>query len=182
VKDLESNQVEDELDDLITTLSAEAYFNHRTVPELDRLRAQAPYLAMRIQIYDALILFTSLASTVLGALKYKEWIPVTVAVVSFLTTYMQYEGLHTRIGAANTAIGELNALVATWHSLSVVEKRTPSVKNLIVMTTESAILREVRAETSGASSQSSSMGSTDSADGEDHDADNDADKKDGNKK
>merc|ERR1712187_1064843 len=43
-------------DDLISPLSAEAYFVHRLCPELDKMKKQAPWLARQLKCLEILLL------------------------------------------------------------------------------------------------------------------------------
>ena len=110
----------------------------------------APNLARRLTTYEVLVIVTALAGSVLGAVQEKTWIPVAVAFGALLSAFLQYEGLQGRLAAMNAAIRELSELDLQWRNFGVVEKRTRSVKSLLVHVTEAAVLSEAVAYVAGA--------------------------------
>ena len=115
----------------------------------------APKLSSRLTAYEILVFLASLAGTLLGACQIKEWIPVAVALSSVLTSLMQYESLSGRLGAVNSAIADLSTIVSKWRSYGVVEKRTRSVRSLVVSIAENAIVGEAVAYVAGAAQAAS---------------------------
>jgi len=149
VKEYEAMDDEEDIndDDLISSLSCEEYFEHRTLPKLAHYRALAPRLSRRLTCYEVLIVLTSLGSTLLGALELTDWIPIAVAFGAVLGSLLSYEALQQRVASANAAVQDLTDAQVRWSSYGVVEKRTPSVKALMVEVTETAIMRDAAAFT-----------------------------------
>lgn len=137
-------------DDLIATLSTEAYVEHRLLPKLHHFQQEAPRLSRILTFYEVLIFVASLIGTLLGALKVKEWIPIAVAFGSIIGTLLQYQNLQGRLSAVNAGIQDLTNLSLQWCSLGVVEQRTRSVKRFVIEVCENAIVREATAFTAGA--------------------------------
>jgi len=134
---------QESVDDLFEAMSSEDYFEHRTQPLWNQFRYEVPKLSRKLAVYQALIVLTSLIGTMLGALREKEWIPVTVAVSAVITSLLHYENLQARVLALNTAISSLTAVKDKWYSLGIVEKRTRNIKNRLVEVTEGAFMQVV---------------------------------------
>merc|ERR1711871_1845423 len=100
----DSEEQDDDPDDLISTLSAEAYVEQRLLPHLERCRKLAPALSKRLTRYEVMIFLTSLAGTLLGAVQLTQWIPISVAFGALLASFMQFEALQGRLTAVNSAI------------------------------------------------------------------------------
>jgi len=145
-----------EPDDLVSHLSNEAYYEHRVRRLLEHYRGLAPRLANRLTLYETFIFLSSLAGTLLGAIKFKEWIPVAVALTSVFNSFLVHETLTARLATVNAAVQDLTMLVTYWTSLGVVEKRTRSVKRFLVEVAENAVMREAAAYAAGAMATGSS--------------------------
>eukprot|EP00746_Dinoflagellata_sp_MGD_P121322 gnl/MRDRNA2_/MRDRNA2_56525_c0_seq1.p1 gnl/MRDRNA2_/MRDRNA2_56525_c0~~gnl/MRDRNA2_/MRDRNA2_56525_c0_seq1.p1 ORF type:complete len:639 (+),score=125.88 gnl/MRDRNA2_/MRDRNA2_56525_c0_seq1:272-1918(+) len=134
-----------EPDDLVSTMNIEQYIEYRTMTLLEEYKEDQRPVAKRLHYLEMLIFIASLLSTLFGAMQMKEWIPVTVALISLINAFIQYGSFSGRLNAKSAAISELSSIVASYRSMDVVEQRTRTVKNLIVEVVENSVLRDAMA-------------------------------------
>jgi len=149
-KGIKDNHIEP--DNLLSAMQTEQYVEHRMLTLLETYEALAPKLAARLNFYEVMMFVAALAGTLLAALHGQQWIPIAVALSSVLSSFVQYEGLQSRLTAVNAAISDLESLHFQWQACGVVEKRMRSIKNLIVEITENAYIREAAAYAGSAAS------------------------------
>jgi hypothetical protein len=76
------------------------------------------------------------------ALKLPHFITLSLGFGSVFSAILEYQGVETRMERVNSANISLQKLMVWWHGLSVIEKRIPSNKTMLVETMESIILAE----------------------------------------
>merc|ERR1712066_776639 len=66
----------------------------------------------------------------------KQWVPTAVALASGASSWLEFSKFQTRLSNCNQARMQLDNLQRWWSSLSMVKRRTPSCKEMLVETTE----------------------------------------------
>lgn len=130
-------------DDGFSPLNSEDYIKFRLDPTLEAFHVKAPELQRSYTIIQTLVFLCTGLNAILALLMMTEWMPVVVAVTSFLAGLSEYQMLSTKLHAVNGAILSLENLLVWWESLSLVQKRQPEAKEYLVMTTEQAVSAEI---------------------------------------
>jgi hypothetical protein len=130
-------------------LDGEEYFKQRLLKTLEDFHHEAPPLAAKLRLYEIMMLFCALVSTLLAAMKMTLWIPIPIAIGASLASFLVFEGLKNRVAALNTSIGELTSFATKWASLAIYEKRTVAIKEEMVDLVENAWQRHTAAFVSG---------------------------------
>jgi hypothetical protein len=154
------------VDDGVSDVSGEQYYELRLLPKLQELEKRAPQLSLRRMYYEVTVLVLGLVTTILAALRFKLAIPAIVALSSMVTSFLQYEALQGRLVATNSAIAELTSFTGDWTAMGVLQRRGRLVKSSMVKLTEHAIVRVAAAYTAGAGQASSSHKKTEKEPGE----------------
>jgi len=130
-------------DDGYNQLSADEYLAVRTKPALEALKNRLPPISRRKEMLQALTYVATGASVLLGTLGMDLYIAISTAAVSALTGTMEYQKLQETIVSLNNSVMQLTHLLMWWDSLSFVEKRMAKHKDMLVASTEGAIMNEV---------------------------------------
>jgi len=138
-----------DFDDFISPISTEAYVEWRLRPLLARLRASTPKLSQELIAMEITIFLLATIGTLLAAMNFRDWIPVSVSLGSALNAFVHYRGLQPRLEASNASIARIQGLLTYWSGLSVVDRRMPVVKQRIVQTVEMSVMQEVAARAPG---------------------------------
>merc|ERR1712113_698008 len=85
-----------DMDDFLSPVSTEAYVEERLSLKLAHWRSSAPAIAGALGFMNTLIVVMSTVGTLLAALGWKEWVPVSMALGSVLTSWVEYKGLRPR--------------------------------------------------------------------------------------
>eukprot|EP00747_Dinoflagellata_sp_TGD_P077720 gnl/TRDRNA2_/TRDRNA2_159719_c0_seq1.p1 gnl/TRDRNA2_/TRDRNA2_159719_c0~~gnl/TRDRNA2_/TRDRNA2_159719_c0_seq1.p1 ORF type:complete len:559 (+),score=82.19 gnl/TRDRNA2_/TRDRNA2_159719_c0_seq1:133-1677(+) len=135
----------DGMDDCISSLTAETYYQSRMLRLMTRFQRDSPGLAAQQDGADIAVFICGFMASLLGAFHTSSWIPVILGFSGMLTTIMTYKGSRSQLHASNFALAELTALNVQWHALSNVDRRTPRFKAMIVEKTEWAAFSVVQA-------------------------------------
>ena len=130
-------------DDGFSPLNSEDYIKFRLDPTLEAFHRKAPKLQLLLTIIQTLVFLCTGLNAILALMTMTEWMPVVVAVTSFLAGLSEYQMLSTKLHAVNGAILSLENLLVWWESLSMVQKRQPEAKEYLVKTTEEAVSAEI---------------------------------------
>jgi hypothetical protein len=76
----------------------------------------------------------------LAAFGAQLWVPVALALATLLEFLIAYQQLESRIPASNACIATLTGLLTHWNGVSLIAKRMPRNTELLVNTTETALL------------------------------------------
>ena len=152
-----------EPDDLATSLSIETYVEYRVRPYVSHLEKVAPQLARKLQVLEILVFLANsagaiLALIVVGTISLANFVAVSVAIASTLSSIIEFHNLQARVTATNGALREMHNLLVWWAALSMVDRRTSYTKHRVVSTLERCMLLTVAAE-------AAAVVSSDSADG-----------------
>ena len=111
------------------------------------------------------MLICTSSSTILGAYKQPNWIPVAMGIASALGAASAYLQLDERLRRVNGALVSIRKLMVWWHGLSVIEKRIPANKSNMVLTMETIIMTETGHTVISNTRENDSTGATDDAEG-----------------
>lgn len=153
-------------DDLTSQLSAEEYVARRVRPLLAKYQRDAISFARRLHMSEAAIFVATMMGTLLGALRYRIWVPVSIAFSALLSALLQHSNIAIRVSSVNACIRELNNALTWWEALGVVEKRTPAVKERICLLVEGMVEAQAAAWTQSTAQFGSSEVDADKADGD----------------
>ena len=152
-------------DDGLKFLSTQDYVEVRINPYEKTYAKRAEALGLRLQTFQVCIFVLTSLSTLLGchefltacffmylphvltltlrrALKLPHFITLSLGFGSVFSAILEYQDVETRMERVNSANISLQKLMVWWHGLSVIEKRIPSNKTMLVETMESIILAE----------------------------------------
>eukprot|EP00931_Biecheleriopsis_adriatica_P113052 TRINITY_DN8797_c0_g1_i1.p1 TRINITY_DN8797_c0_g1~~TRINITY_DN8797_c0_g1_i1.p1 ORF type:complete len:1113 (-),score=238.73 TRINITY_DN8797_c0_g1_i1:92-3430(-) len=153
-------------DDYKSTMTIETYIEHRLKPLLQMSKRKTPQLANTLSRFEITILAMNAATAFIAAMNYTDWVAVVVLLLTAISNLLQYKLINQRLTSHNSAIKELESLNTFLSSLSIVQRRMHTVKNMAVSVAESASLETVQAWTGISSSATNrKTGDTTRADG-----------------
>ena len=85
---------------------------------------------------------TTASGAILAYLGQVAWVPVLMAFVATLTTYMDNKQYKLRLISANSAQVNLEQLQCYWQGLSVIERRKYNNASYLVENTEATVTSE----------------------------------------
>jgi len=150
-----SKEVED--DYLVGPLSIESYVIFRMRPIVDDLERQALKLAKQLVRCEVSTYLINALGAVLAAVNWTEWTSLTVALVAVVAGIIEFTQLRNQLVQTNLSLRDLQTLLVRWDSLSIVMRRTPLIKAMMVHTTEESLLKIVDAHTTAASNTQTSV-------------------------
>jgi hypothetical protein len=139
------NVLEDDYlrDDGVQVITAEDYNHFRLLPLIhhyNRRSVRLTTLATRAQI--SIFFLTGLMSTA-SMLGSARWVPVLVAGMTAISSTMEFENIYTQLRNVNQSLQVLKNLRIWWQSLSMVERRMPHNKEILVAGTEATADSEI---------------------------------------
>uniref|UniRef100_A0A7S2N1C4 Uncharacterized protein n=1 Tax=Haptolina brevifila TaxID=156173 RepID=A0A7S2N1C4_9EUKA len=139
-------------DDFQSVLDIDVYMECRVRPIAAYLEKRAPVMSSRFNASEAVSLAANTVGAVLAVLSYAEWVAMTVAVATNAIALQDYFFIPRQLEEANRAFNDVHGLITWWDSLSLVQKKTPSVKRRCANTCETAVLGLCSARTGIAAS------------------------------
>jgi hypothetical protein len=123
-------------DDGLSPLDIETYINIRINDQLSFYSLKANKLEKQLKPRQWFILGFGALGSLLAALGgiFQFWVPLSVAFVSALTAYLEYQQVEQTIVKYNQAMTKLANLADGWVALSPIEKKTP--KNIVQLIEE----------------------------------------------
>ena len=134
-------------DDLTSQMEIEAYVECRVRPYVSYLEKRAPTMASRSNFCEALELLANTSGAILAVLDMSNWVAATVAVASVAMGLTSYFYIPAQLGATNSELSNCHNLLNWWDSLSLVQRKKPSVRLKCASTCEGAILTLCQART-----------------------------------
>jgi hypothetical protein len=128
---------EQPLDDGLSLITADDYVTFRLRPLLEKHRAKLLTLTRQHSFFQTLTYLSAGVNAALALMGFKLWVSMVVALASAIGSISDFEMFTARVSALNDAVSTLQQQLFWWGSLSMVEKRWPQNKTVIVMTTES---------------------------------------------
>jgi len=132
-------------DDGIGLVTAEDYIHFRFLPMLQYYNFRSQQLSNLTQnLQIATFLGTAVVAGA-GALDYEHWVPLIVAFISFMNGILEFENFPSQLRNVNQCLESLTNLRLWWQSLSMVERRMPRNKDILVQGTEMTADAEISA-------------------------------------
>lgn len=126
------------LDNGFSSISADDYLKFRLNPLIQTYSRESPKLVMQFKYLYLLIFFTAALSSVLTLVGQELWIPLVVGASAGCSSVMEFGNLQTRVLNTNKALLALRNLLIWWEGLSMVQKRLPQNKAILVEAAEAA--------------------------------------------
>ena len=105
--------------------------------------SETPSLSKASQVVKSIVILLSVFSSILSTIDLIVLIPAVMALSGAATSWVSYLQTDLNILAKNSSINAMNKLIVWWDSLSLIEKRGGTNKEMLVMMTESAIQGQV---------------------------------------
>ncbi len=129
-------------DNGLTFLSTAEYLTHRLDDQLNFYRRQTLKLARTLRYLQWLIYIFGGLGTLLAALGFDLWIAVTTALVSALTTYLNYLRIERTLVTYNQSATDLANVKAWWLALSAEAQASQKNIDKLVNHTEQIVKNE----------------------------------------
>jgi hypothetical protein len=129
--------------DRFSMLMPDHYYRVRVLRELAYYRRRTPQLERQLRTYQLIIYIVSGGAAILGMFGAELWVAFTTAIVSALTTLLEYNQVQGRLMRYNAAAAELSNIRTWWKALSAVEKASPVLMKSLVDSTESVLANEL---------------------------------------
>jgi len=129
-------------DDGFSTLSPEKYLYSRLQDQLMFYKSKMAKIEQKMQVAQWLIFIIGGVGTLLAAFSQELWIAFTTALVTALTTYIQYHRLEETLIKYNQATTHLTNLNSWWIALSAKEQAKQENIDVLVINTEGVLNRE----------------------------------------
>ena len=129
-------------DDGLKRLTANEYLDLRIASKLREFEQRAPRLGLATMAIKTIMLLCTSGSTILGAFRFNNWIPVAMGISAVFGSITAYMDLEEKLRRTNSALVSVRKLMVWWHGLSVIEKRIPSNASNLILTMEQIIMNE----------------------------------------
>lgn len=126
-------------DDGFSAMSGEMYVRYRLVEQLDYFQITTNRLERTLRRYRWGIWIFGGLGTLLAALSQEYWLPLTVATVTALTVYLEYQQVEQNLMAGNQSEAALSNVLAWWVSLPVEKRESPENLAKILDDTETIL-------------------------------------------
>jgi hypothetical protein len=111
------------------------------------LERMAPWKARKLQLLEFISLGAQASGAVLAVVGFSEWVATVVAVSIVFQSLMDYFFLSPQVTAVNDALQQVHNLLSWWDSLSLIQRKSRSVKSRAAQVVETAVLTVVAART-----------------------------------
>lgn len=138
---------EEYFDDLVSQVDIETYVQCRVRPLVEHLEKRAPTMSKRFNLCEGLGLLANTAGAVLSIVDLADWVAITVSIASVMMAVNDYFYIPAQLAATNRALQDAHNLITYWDSLSLVQRKTPSVKLRCATTMETGVLALCAART-----------------------------------
>ena len=142
------------IDDFFSVLQSETYIDQRARPICSMLEELAPWKARQLQLLEFISLGAQAAGAVLAVIGFSEWVATVVALSIIFQSLMDYFFLNSQVVALNEALQQMHRLLSWWDSLSLIQRKSRSVKSFAADVVESAVLTITAARTGQSITQS----------------------------
>jgi len=132
-------------DDGLGLITAEDYIHFRFLPMLQYYSYRSKQLTIIVQSLNVLIFFCTATVAAAGSLEMDSWVPFLVSIISFLSAVLEFENLPAQQRNVNQSLESLKNLRVWWQSLSMVERRLPGNKEILVDASEATADAEISA-------------------------------------
>jgi len=156
-RDLVSKSIRVDDDYLAGPMTIDTYMTYRVRPVMAMLQNRADRRARLLSQLEILGFCIQASGAIFGTFEYTEWVALTVATAAVVSSFIEFTSLRDQVTAVNLALVQLQSQLVFWDSLSIVRRRTPSVKLQVAKSTEDAILMVVNTHTTAASNTITSV-------------------------
>jgi len=156
-RDLVSKSIRVDDDYLAGPMTIDTYMTYRVRPVMAMLQNRADRRARLLSQLEILGFCIQASGAIFGTFGYTEWVALTVATAAVVSSFIEFTSLRDQVTAVNLALVQLQSQLVFWDSLSIVRRRTPSVKLQVAKSTEDAILMVVNTHTTAASNTITSV-------------------------
>mmetsp|Transcript_28643 Transcript_28643/g.66401 ORF Transcript_28643/g.66401 Transcript_28643/m.66401 type:complete len:895 (-) Transcript_28643:123-2807(-) len=132
-------------DDGLGLITAEDYVHFRMLPMLRYYNDLAPRLGRKTQALQVISFLLTAFLTAAAALGWEMWVPFVVAVLQAVVSTLAFENYVVQLRNVNQSLEALKNLRVWWQSLSMVERRMPASKEVLVKGVESTVDAEISA-------------------------------------
>lgn len=123
-------------DDGMSNLNPEQYLTARLEDQLNYYQSKTTTLEKRLKRLQWMIYGIGGVSTLLAAMGMELWIALTTALVTAISTYMEYQQIETTLVKYNQAANDLANVRSWWIALSAAEQEKQSDIDMLVRQTE----------------------------------------------
>jgi len=132
-------------DDGISLVTAEDYVHFRLLPLLQYYHGRAPQLSRRLNILQITTYAVTALISVAAILNAVDIVPLLVSIAAAVQAVIEFENYPVQLRNVNQALERLKSLRIWWFSLSLVERRYISNKEILVSGTEATVDSEISA-------------------------------------
>jgi hypothetical protein len=132
-------------DDGISVVTAEDYMFYRFLPMMQYHTQRSYSLTTKVQVLQVaqFLLTAFLAGS--APLGFERWVPALVSLITFITGTLEFENYPAQLRNVNQSLECLKNLRIWWQSLSMVERRMPKNKEMLVCSAEATADSEISA-------------------------------------
>ena len=123
-------------------MTVEKYVATRLQLLLSKYQKQSYWLESTVFYLQVILFLTTASGAIFAFLGQVAWVPVLMAFVATLTTYMDNKQFKLRLISANSAQMHLEQLQCYWQGLSVIERRKYNNASYLVENTEATVTSE----------------------------------------
>lgn len=132
-------------DDGISVVTADDYMFFRFMPLVQHHTARSRELTKCVQALQVVQFFLTALLAGSAPLKFEKWVPAFVSLITFITGTLEFENYPSQLRNVNQSLECLKNLRIWWQSLSMVERRMPKNKELLVTCAEATADSEISA-------------------------------------
>eukprot|EP00418_Pyrodinium_bahamense_P008273 CAMPEP_0179108028 /NCGR_PEP_ID=MMETSP0796-20121207/50301_1 /TAXON_ID=73915 /ORGANISM="Pyrodinium bahamense, Strain pbaha01" /LENGTH=877 /DNA_ID=CAMNT_0020806091 /DNA_START=36 /DNA_END=2669 /DNA_ORIENTATION=+ len=142
-----AKMIEDEFlkDDGVSLVTAEDYVHFRLLPLIQYFNQRAPFLSRWQHVSQITIYFLTALVSAAAVLEHSEVVPLLIAMAGAVQSMLEFENLSVQLRNVNQSLERLKNLRIWWNSLSMVERRLLSNKEVLVSSTEACVDAEISA-------------------------------------
>lgn len=132
-------------DDGISVITAEDYMFFRFMPLVHHHTKRSSELTRRVQALQVCQFFLTALLAGSAPLQFERWVPAFVSLITFISGTLEFECYPAQLRNVNQSLECLKNLRIWWQSLSMVERRMPKNKELLVCGAEATADSEISA-------------------------------------
>lgn len=129
-------------DDGFSNMTAEQYIHWRIEDQFDYYRRKAKRLAQELQRFQWSIYILGGLGTLMAAIELEIWVAVTSALVTALSSFLEFKRVETNLIACNMAAADLYDIRTWWRALPETAKQQQANKETLVKSAEAVIQGE----------------------------------------
>ena len=154
-------------DNLLGPLTIDEYYDYRARPFVTYLERTAPWRAFELQLLEILIFVFNSFGAVLVGLGMTPYVPMTVAISSILSSFIDFTNLNKQVEAYNEALRNTHNVMNEWGGKTRTERRTRATVTSVVGTVEAGMMAVALALTNGSLTGAEEEGEGEGEEGDD---------------